>query len=232
MRVSVSLRWFLLVLFPWVAFDSVCFGQQTVFFEDFEGDPMGEGWTVTGFPYVLWHIADHGECGLAQTRMAAYNNSPASCDYITGTPNNGRIKSPPFFMTAEFPFTLSFLFIRQMDPSGDTTCVWIVDLETGGTDVLGCVDDNSGELLCAVADIPNSPFWAGREVRIEFSFMANQFGNDNPGLFVDEVLVEDSAPQPPVPTVSQWGLVVMTLLLLAGGTIVFARRRSPETPSG
>ncbi len=31
----------------------------------------------------------------------------------------------------------------------------------------------------------------------------------------------------PVPTVSEWGLIVMTLLALTAGTIVFARRRRP-----
>ncbi len=31
----------------------------------------------------------------------------------------------------------------------------------------------------------------------------------------------------PVPTVSEWGLIVMTLLLLTAGTIVFGRRRRP-----
>ncbi|NOX57703.1 MAG: IPTL-CTERM sorting domain-containing protein [Planctomycetes bacterium] len=31
----------------------------------------------------------------------------------------------------------------------------------------------------------------------------------------------------PVPTVSEWGLIIMTLLLLTGGTIVLGRRRTP-----
>ena len=30
-----------------------------------------------------------------------------------------------------------------------------------------------------------------------------------------------------IPTVSEWGLIVMTLLLLTAGTIVFGRRRRP-----
>ena len=32
---------------------------------------------------------------------------------------------------------------------------------------------------------------------------------------------------PPIPTVSEWGLIIMTLLALTAGTIVFARRRRP-----
>ncbi len=30
-----------------------------------------------------------------------------------------------------------------------------------------------------------------------------------------------------IPTVSEWGLIILTLLLLTAGTIVFGRRRSP-----
>ena len=33
--------------------------------------------------------------------------------------------------------------------------------------------------------------------------------------------------EPAIPTVSEWGLIVMTLLALTAGTIVFARRRRP-----
>ncbi|MCK4343101.1 MAG: IPTL-CTERM sorting domain-containing protein [Phycisphaerae bacterium] len=30
-----------------------------------------------------------------------------------------------------------------------------------------------------------------------------------------------------IPTVSEWGLIVMTLLLLTAGTVVFGRQRRP-----
>ena len=33
------------------------------------------------------------------------------------------------------------------------------------------------------------------------------------------------APEPPVPTVSEWGLIVMAVLVLTAGTLVFLRRR-------
>ena len=35
----------------------------------------------------------------------------------------------------------------------------------------------------------------------------------------------DACDPPPVPTVSEWGLILMALLLLTMGTIVFTRRR-------
>ncbi len=154
---------------------------QTLFFEDFEaGDPLSEGWTVTGFPYILWHIAEDGEC-LAQTRRAAYNNGPAACDHNTGGSNNGRIKSPPFLVTGDPPFIVSFNHKRLVDPTGDTTCVLIVDADTGDLDSIGCVTDNSGTLQSAEMEIPNSSFWVGKNVRIEFNSNANQIGNNNPG---------------------------------------------------
>ncbi len=54
----------LLVSLPLFAFNQVTSAQgQTVFFEDSEaGDPLEDGWTVTGTPEVLWHIAEDGEC--------------------------------------------------------------------------------------------------------------------------------------------------------------------------
>ncbi len=37
----------------------------------------------------------------------------------------------------------------------------------------------------------------------------------------------DDACEEAIPTVSEWGLIIMTLLALTAGTIVFARRRGP-----
>ncbi|MGB2986512.1 MAG: hypothetical protein WBE26_11590, partial [Phycisphaerae bacterium] len=41
---------------------------------------------------------------------------------------------------------------------------------------------------------------------------------------------EDDACEHPIPTVSEWGLVVIALLLLTGGKIYFGRRRFARTP--
>lgn len=41
----------------------------------------------------------------------------------------------------------------------------------------------------------------------------------------DEDSFEEIEEPAPIPTVSQWGLIVMTLLLLTGGTILLGRRR-------
>ncbi len=150
---------------------------------------------MTGFPYILWHITEEGECLVGEPpgpRGAAYNNEPASCDYNTGSSNLGRIKSPPFLVTGDPPFIVSFNYKRQMDPSVDGTCVWIVDADTGESSPLACVHDNSGTLQLAEADVPDSSIWAGRNVRIEFEFIANQVGNNEPGWFFDNVELRNS----------------------------------------
>ena len=41
--------------------------------------------------------------------------------------------------------------------------------------------------------------------------------------------IDDACEEQPIPTVSEWGLVVMVLLLLAGGKVYFGRRRSART---
>ncbi len=40
---------------------------------------------------------------------------------------------------------------------------------------------------------------------------------------------ENTTPLPDIPAVSEWGLIVMTLLALTAGTMVFARRRRPAS---
>ena len=44
-----------------------------------------------------------------------------------------------------------------------------------------------------------------------------------PGESCDEVA--DECFVPPIPAVSEWGLVILALLLLAGGKVYFNRRR-------
>ena len=50
-------------------------------------------------------------------------------------------------------------------------------------------------------------------------------------VYVDEIVVDticsDEDHQPAIPTLSEWGLVAMTLLVLTAGTLVFTRARRP-----
>ena len=50
-----------------------------------------------------------------------------------------------------------------------------------------------------------------------------------PAVTEDDLICVPS--ENPIPTVSEWGLVVMTLLGLTVGTIIFARRRARGAPS-
>ncbi len=228
MRLLAFFPGFFLVSLPFFTFDHVSFAQgQTIFFEDFEkGDQLPAGWTVTGVPEILWHIAEDGEC-IAQTRMGAYNRGDIGiCGYDTEGPNTGELKSTVFTLTGQPPYTLSFRYMRLVDPNGESTCVFLVNADEPGAVALGCVTDNSGDPMDAVAEIPDSPQWEGRNVRIEFEFTADQFGNNNPGWFIDNVEVRNSS-APPIPAASQWGLAVMALLFVTGGTIVY-RRRHPR----
>ena len=55
-----------------------------------------------------------------------------------------------------------------------------------------------------------------------------QFGADGDGVpdECDNCPGYDDAEPCPIPAVSDWGLIITSLLLLAGGTIVIARRRA------
>ncbi|MCH7527481.1 MAG: hypothetical protein IID39_08595 [Planctomycetes bacterium] len=83
-----------------------------------------------------------------------------------------------------------------MDPSVDTTCAVIVDADTGESSPTGCVFDNSGNLQFVEMEVPGAPFWEDKNVRIEFEFIANQIGNNNPGWFVDNVELRNSSLEP------------------------------------
>ena len=59
----------------------------------------------------------------------------------------------------------------------------------------------------------------------------NPTGDPQIEFFKDEDCVEDGGTvdcPPPIPTVSQWGLVVMSLLVLTAGTIIFVGVRQPR----
>lgn len=51
------------------------------------------------------------------------------------------------------------------------------------------------------------------------------------GSTTDTVRMEATGPPAVVPTVSQWGLIVMSLLLLTGGTLVIRRQRTMPVPA-
>ena len=58
----------------------------------------------------------------------------------------------------------------------------------------------------------------------EASAVAQQCGDE---MCAEGEVCVDGVCVSPIPTVSEWGLIIMTLLALTAGTIVFARRRRP-----
>ena len=48
-----------------------------------------------------------------------------------------------------------------------------------------------------------------------------------PFATLDQLVIDTISTGPEIPTVSEWGLIIMTLLLLTAGTIVFRRWRRP-----
>ncbi|MEK6644454.1 MAG: IPTL-CTERM sorting domain-containing protein [Planctomycetota bacterium] len=59
-------------------------------------------------------------------------------------------------------------------------------------------------------------------ISISSGFWTDALNNQSPILLTDAVQIT-------VPTVSQWGLIVMTIALLIAATIIFARRKSVVT---
>ena len=75
-----------------------------------------------------------------------------------------------------------------------------------------------------------NPEWVSVDVRGENFVITNGFIRHDcvqQSLDLAFVITGEPPAPPPIPTVSEWGLIIMTLLLLTAGTVVFARRRRP-----
>ena len=98
-------------------------------------------------------------------------------------------------------------------------------VDFGGLDLV--LTSDVGTTTVSVPTIPATGFFgfvtSPPESISSITFVARSegeaFGMDNVALF----------PGTPIPTVSEWGLAVMTLLVLTAGTLVFARRRMAST---
>jgi hypothetical protein len=168
--------------------------QAQLFSEDFESG--GVGWTATGKPEVLWHVAENGECG-AVTRMAAYNRFPNACDYKTGGANTGAFLSPVFTLSGPHSFVVQYDYLQETDEGG--LCVEIVNEADGeSANVIGCTccsnPYNAAEIARASAAVPNLYYWRGKKVRLRFDFKADSDGNTTMGVMVDNVRVFASGP--------------------------------------
>jgi streptogramin lyase len=89
-------------------------------------------------------------------------------------------------------------------------------------------DTQAGLPSEAFVEVENGVKFAGIfggfiEVRVTFSGVSDPFATP----VLCDLTVQTNCPVGPIPAVSEWGLVVMTLLLLTGLKIKFGRRRRP-----
>lgn len=158
--------------------------------EDFE-DGLG-GWTVVTNPThtVPWHVAAPGECG-AVTSMAACNNGPAACTYVTDATGWSwlRLRSPSFTLAGEGPWTIEFDYLAGVD-APDAASAYLL---AGGGD---------GIFSPVILDLPNTTslahvtkvktfttFWPGKSVELEFELANDVIGNGDLGFLVDNIVV-------------------------------------------
>ncbi len=190
MRRRAGGGWVLLVLAIVMGWTAGAAGQQVLLSEDFEnGAP---GWTRTGTPIILWHVANAAECGSI-TRMAAYNRGPGTCTYNTGGVNTGRMRSPPLLMAGTPPFLVSFDYMRSMDtnPAEQSNTLEIVDTGSPLTFLITNIPTNS-PVIRHLANLVVPADWAGRTVRFEFAAGSDTAGNNNLGFFFDNFVVTNS----------------------------------------
>ncbi len=131
--------------------------------------------------------------------------------------------------------TISFAFAhrgRFSDVVPDIIRVQATDLGPDGT--LGGSDDTSllSESFSAFRSGWEPHFVplgtaSGNSLLLEFTAVSTSSGNPGAGNFIDAVeFGEDSSIPQPIPTVSEWGLVVLMLSLLVGFKLKLGRRRS------
>jgi len=171
-----------------------CGAQEILFHEDFEDG--GSGWTASGSPEVLWHVAADGECG-AVTRMAVYNRGPGACDYRTGGKSSGTFLSPTFVLDGAHSIVVQYDYLQDTDEG--SPCVEIVDEARGkAATIIGCsccADPyNASTLARAVGALDNPALWAGKEVRLRFGFESDSDGNRGFGCMLDNIVVIASGP--------------------------------------
>ena len=200
-------------------------------FEVIDADPfdgIGDNGPYSTFNDVL--LGTEGEC----RSMAEFDISPFSV--------------PPgeFISSATLEVMITDIDIFGCGVDGETPASVVVDgyvadgvaelsdFQAGDGNVLYSVatpDPQIGQVLsfdvtAFVTDLVNAEEWfVGLTVRAE------TFG----GLWVTEgsgfpKLTIETMSGSPIPTVSEWGMLLMALLLLAAGTIAIIRRRRAVTP--
>jgi hypothetical protein len=180
-----------LLLLGLAALAPLAAGQGLVILsEDFE-DGL-EGWTVVSSPLhsVPWHAAAPGEC-LAVNSMAACNNGPSACTYVTDATSTSwlRLQSPSFTLAGAGPWTIAFDYIAGID-TPDSASLWL--LANGGDGIFSAVSldlPNSTGLQHVEVVKTFTAFWPGKSVQLELELQSDVIGNGGFGFLVDNIVV-------------------------------------------
>ncbi len=201
----------------------------------------------------------HGDLGVHSDGVTEYfmtidntpppphNNFPAMCYYpLPGTPTAG----DPVYLQFDFPWLFSHLSCRGPNGVGLVTSVTDKDGEWGPFEQELFLQYDDGSVLRLVHHRSSScGYWVQPRASISrdgrYVVFASDWGletgsdncggpNDPDGLGRGDPYIIDlwAGGEPePVPTASEWGLIIMALLLLTAGTIVI-RRLQARRPLG
>jgi hypothetical protein len=178
------------------------------FNDNFEGD--NSEWTWTG----LWHPAADSACaspnlGFVSPVTAFYYGQESSCNYNSGSANNGSLTSP-IINNITASTTLSFNYLREVESFNGNFDITTVEILSGNgaTTVFSLNASNaSANEWIASAEIDLSAF-ADEAIQVRFSFnTGDATANNQIGWFIDDVVVTNeplscSDPVNTPPTVS------------------------------
>ena len=172
-----------------------------VFCYQFEFEPSG---FTTGERLEFEVIQNHPVAGDFVALRVSKQQTGSSTVTIESFDKDGNT-----IETEEFPFSVDVVgeWLLRIDlVDGE----WVVDLRKG-------IPEDLVDELVEAATGSN----AGKATRIEITVKSD-------GTLALKSLRLDEF-HTPIPTVSEWGLIVITLLLLTAGTVVIGRRRRPAT---
>ena len=158
--------------------------------EDFESG-IGD-WTVDG----LWHLANDSACaapepGYSSPLTSAYYGQDGICTYNTGGQTTGELCSPVLF-GIDGTSTLNFDFLREVESFAGNFDITQADVIQGGvrTAVWSLDSSDPSTALWGPSGSIDLSAFAGGPIELCFVFDSGDgVGNDQIGLFVDDVVI-------------------------------------------
>ena len=188
------------------------------------GDRFGISVAISGDTVIVGAFRDKNDSGIMHGSAYIFARNQGGAD------NWGEVIK----VIASDPAHLDGFGVR-VAISGDTAIVGAYENDDDGSDSGSAYifarnqggADNWGQVVKLTASDAATEDFFGNRVGISGDTpIAGAFHNDDDGsnsgsayIFVSE------APPPPIPTVSEWGLMVMALVVLTAGTLIYARRR-------